>query len=43
MNQKWEVACCLVGNFNKVRFPSERLDCDIFSFAMLEFSRFITK
>ncbi|KAL4625272.1 hypothetical protein ACB092_05G013600 [Castanea dentata] len=38
---RWPVAWCLVGDFNIIRFPSERLGCETFSPAMLAFSDFI--
>ena len=41
VSQKWRAACGIVGDFNVVRFPSERLGCQRFSLAMLAFSDFI--
>ncbi|XP_075645334.1 uncharacterized protein LOC142616347 [Castanea sativa] len=38
---RWPVAWCLVGDFNIIRYPSERLGCETFSPAMLAFSDFI--
>ena len=34
---------CIGGDFNVVRFPSERLGADFFSSAMLDFSYFISE
>ena len=42
MRAKWPIAwCCLVGDFNVIRYPSERLGCESFSLAMFAFSDFI--
>ena len=38
----WNVPWCIGSEFNVVRFPSEGLGVDSFSFAMLEFSDFIS-
>ena len=38
---RWPMAWCLVGNFNIIRYPSERLGCESFSLAMFSFSDFI--
>ena len=35
------MAWCLVGDFNIIRYPSERLGCESFSLAMFAFSDFI--
>ena len=35
------MAWCLIGDFNIIRYPSERLGCDSFSLAMFAFSDFI--
>ena len=35
------MAWCLVGDFNIIRYPSERLGCESFSPAMFAFSDFI--
>ena len=34
---RWPMACCLVGDFNIIRYPSERLGCESFSPAMFAF------
>lgn len=38
---RWPMAWCLVGDFNIIRYPSERLGCESFSLAMFAFSDFI--
>ena len=38
---RWSMAWCLVGDFNIIRYPSERLGCELFSPAMFAFSDFI--
>ena len=38
---RWPMAWCLVGDFNCIRFLSERLGCELFSPAMFAFSDFI--
>ena len=41
MRARWPMAWCLVGDFNIIRYPSERLGCESFSLAMFSFSDFI--
>ena len=41
MCAKWPMAWCLVGDFNCIRYPSERLGCEFFSPAMFAFLDFI--
>ena len=38
---RWPMAWCLVGDFNIIRFSSERLGCESFSPTMFAFSDFI--
>ena len=38
---RWPMALCLVGDFNIIRYPSERLSYESFSPAMFAFSNFI--
>ena len=38
----WDVPWCLGGDFNIIRFPSERLGATTCTRAMYEFSDFIT-
>ena len=38
---RWPMAWCSVGDFNIIRYPSERLGCESFSLAMFAFSDFI--
>ena len=38
---EWPMAWCLVGDFNIIRYPSERIGCESFSPAMIAFSDFI--
>ena len=38
---RWPMAWCLVGDFNIIRYPCERLGCELFSPAMFAFSDFI--
>ena len=41
MRARWPMAWCVVGDFNIIRYPSERLGCESFSPAMFAFSDFI--
>ena len=41
MRARWPMAWCVVGDFNIIRYPSERLGCESFSLAMFAFSDFI--
>ena len=40
---QWSSAWCLIGDFNIIRYPVERLGCNSFSSAMFKFSYFIEK
>ena len=37
MRARWPMAWCLVGDFNIIRYPSERLGCESFNPAMFAF------
>lgn len=37
----WDIPWCCIGDFDVIRFPSERLGCTSFLSAMLDFSQFI--
>ena len=41
MHSRWNTAWCVFGDFNTIRFPSERFGCEAFSPAMFAFSDFI--
>ena len=41
VHARWPMAWCVVGDFNIIRYPSERLGCESFSPIMLAFSDFI--
>ena len=41
VRQHWDIPWCCIGDFNVIRFPSERLGCISFRSAMLDFSQFI--
>ena len=41
VHARWPMAWCVVGDFNIIRYPSERLGCESFSPAMFAFSDFI--
>uniref|UniRef100_A0A2N9G2D1 Reverse transcriptase domain-containing protein n=1 Tax=Fagus sylvatica TaxID=28930 RepID=A0A2N9G2D1_FAGSY len=41
IRNRWATPWCLFGDFNIIRFPSERLGCQTYSQGMLEFSEFI--
>ena len=43
LNSWWSVPWCVCGDFNVVRFPSERLESNSFTTAMREFSNFISE
>ena len=43
MRARWPMAWCLAGEFNIIRYPSERLGCESFSPAMFAFLDFIEK
>ena len=40
---RWSSAWCLIGDFNIIRYPVEKLGCNSFSSAMFKFSDFIEK
>ena len=41
MHSRWNTAWCVIGDFNIIRYLSERLGCKAFSPAMFAFSDFI--
>ena len=41
MHSRWTTAWCVIGDFNIIRYLSERLGCDAFSPAMFAFLDFI--
>ena len=41
MHARWPMAWCLVGDFNIIKYPRERLGYESFSPAMFTFSDFI--
>ena len=41
MHSRWNTAWCVIGDFNIIRYLSERLGCDAFSPAMFAFLDFI--
>ena len=41
MHSRWNTAWCVFGDFNTIRYPSERLGCEAFSPTMFAFSDFI--
>ncbi len=41
IRQRWALPWCVVGDFNSIRFPSERLGCSRLSTAMIKFSEWI--
>ena len=41
MHSRWNTAWCVFGDFNTIRYPSERFGCKAFSLAMFAFSDFI--
>ena len=43
VRSRWLLAWCLFGDFNIIRYPSERLGCSSFGLAMFKFSDFIAK
>ena len=43
LNSWWSVPWCVGGDFNVVKFPSERLGSNCFTIAMREFSNFISE
>ena len=38
---RWNKACFLFGDFNVIRYPCDKLGCNLFSLAMFAFSDFI--
>ena len=43
VRERWTVAWCVFGDFNIIRYPTERLGCTSFSPAMFKFSDFIER
>ena len=41
MHSRWNTTWCVFGDFNTIRYPSERFGCEAFSPAMFAFSDFI--
>ena len=41
MHSWWNTTWCVFGDFNTIRYPSERLGCEAFSLAMFAFLDFI--
>ena len=41
MHSRWNTTWCVLGDFNTIRYLSERFGCEAFSLAMFAFSDFI--
>ena len=41
MHSRWNIAWCVIGDFNIIRYTSERFGCEAFSSAMFAFPDFI--
>ena len=36
MHSRWDTAWCVIGDFNIIRYPSERLGCETFRVSLVQ-------